>query len=178
MIHYLSLKKYWVKNKQGYTLVELMIAIQLTFLIVGFVYYSFLSSQQLLKSWQNRYRTENDIAMISQLCSKLLSELHIIQVAEKHKLSGLNLQGEFMELSLNENFKYNDNEILFQCLKVQKGHFIYTLENPEDRGLLISKQNVTPAEIPFIIGLELKLIVESEHRKLTIKIFNRFTGKR
>lgn len=178
MIRSLSLKKFWVNNRQGYTLIELIIAIQLTFLIVGLVSYSLQFSQRLLKIWQNSYRTENEIAMITQLCSKLLSELYIIQVGQTHFLSGIDQQGDSITLVLNKNFEYNNREILFQQLKVQQGQINYYIENSENHRFLVTKANLTPAEIPSLVGLELKLIVESEQRKFTIQIFNRFTRKR
>ncbi|MCK5455042.1 MAG: hypothetical protein KAJ16_11795 [Calditrichia bacterium] len=178
MNNYHTASKFLAKSSQGYTLIELIIAMQLAFLVVGLTYSSLLFSQRLLKLWQDKYGSENEIAMISQFCSKILSELHIIQVAEKHVLAGLDQEGNRIRVVLNENFEYNKRNILLQRWEICDGQFSYYLEDPEDHRQLYLKANLTPREIPLLVGLEMKLILVSNQREISIQIFNRFTRTR
>jgi type II secretory pathway component PulJ len=71
------------KNEKGYTIIELMIALSLSMITIGFIYEAYFISARMLKNWQDKIRCE-DTALIcmDSLCRDVLRSVDFKNTGE------------------------------------------------------------------------------------------------
>ena len=83
---------------------ELLIAVQLTLLVIGMAYSSFLFARKLHVRWQQKTAAEQQYKLVNELFSTRLSHLSQINSANPYLLSGVTKKNRPITLQLHEPF--------------------------------------------------------------------------
>ncbi|MGH1364883.1 MAG: PilW family protein [Calditrichia bacterium] len=92
-----------MQKDAGFTVIELIIAVQLTLLVIGMAYTSFLFAQKIYLRWQSKTNAEQQLNLIHQQYSVRLNKLTHIHSAESQLLIGQTRRLEKIELTIAED---------------------------------------------------------------------------
>jgi len=93
--------------ENGFTVLELIIAVQLTLLVIGMAYSSFLFAQRLYIKWQQKTAAEQQYKLANEMVSVRLSQLSRITNAKPYLLEGVTLKNLPITIKLHEPFLQN-----------------------------------------------------------------------
>lgn len=90
--------------ENGFTVLELIIAVQLTLLVIGMAYSSFLFAQRLYIKWQQKTAAEQQYKLANEMVSVRLSQLSRITNAKPYLLEGVTLKNLPITIKLHVIF--------------------------------------------------------------------------
>jgi type II secretory pathway component PulJ len=114
-----------LSKNDGYTVIELIVAIQLSLIVIGLVYVSYLFLSNMLGRWQDKIQRESLLASISQNISKDLSEAVRILEADPQKMVFIKTGGDTIGYYLNDNLYINGKPLENKALKFSLGKLDY-----------------------------------------------------
>lgn len=153
-------KKTLIDDESGYTVVELLIAMQLAFLVIVFAFWGFGFTTKIL----NRWSSDNQAAMQKTLTNRALlyslDKIREIKVAQPHYLEAITTAGDKLVISLSDDQLVVNGKVLSKgfkggfryCLDAQNGGDIQQLSSvlqPQARNIRIVKLNGAASEDGF-----------------------------
>ena len=116
-------------DSKGYTIIELLIAIQLAFLVISLVYVSYLFAIRLLNQWQERTDLEIKMASMSQVLSNIFHETDQILIAEKERLVLVTSKNDTIVFVFNNGTFLINNMSTFPNNRIKLFQFNYFMGN-------------------------------------------------
>jgi hypothetical protein len=162
--HKQQIKKFWWKNS-GYTTIELLIAMQLTFMIIGLAYSSYLFSRNLVKKWQDKIAIEAQLAVLSKTLSQHLWQIRQILQADASHILALEISGDSLQLRLDEHLYINEDSLVISPLKLRKGKLIYFLPSGISGEIIQRSGQIDLQETSNIAAVQLELYLSYHDRE-------------
>jgi hypothetical protein len=173
----LKLKNYSFKQT-GYTVMELIVAIQLTLIVLSLVYVSYLLSSNLLNRWRDKVEIESHIGTVSRLISKNINEITKIISANSTELVALKKNGEQIHISIAGHFYINQKEIELGEMEFQWGRIDYYIRPSKDVDKLTMLDLVNPEELELIEAVKIELMYNKSNKKYPITVTSRLLLKK
>lgn len=165
------------RSENGFTTVELMVALTLAFVLAGFVYSAAHFSHKLFAQWQKRAQTESAAWLCIQALQKDLLHAQQIIVAEPQALALRSAEQQTISYRLNERRLYRNDECLLSfAIKIDSLTFYYfkRVAVAEQKPILQNPLEVfhprTPEEFANIALIEVVLTLRG-HSAVTINAF-------
>lgn len=126
------MKNSFIGDKSGFTAIELLIAIQLSFIVISFGYVSYLFSAKLVHKWQEKVLVENSVARVSQTVSRAVDQIHEVVIARDKYLVAITHQHDTLSMSVEEGLVFNSKNLVKGIFQFEHGMFKYfhSTENP------------------------------------------------
>ncbi len=164
------LKKLNLQDEGGYTIIEVLVAIQLTFIVISFIYVSYLFTTKLINKWQEKVETEEYLTMVSNVLSRQLMDITQIYQANRHYVAAKTVEKDTLELSIAHGLRLNGLNLGNDKFEIKEGEIIYYSKV----GLQIYKQeNLGAGDLKDIKGVEIRLTVIRNKKEHTIHILER-----
>lgn len=140
------------KNDSGYTLLELMIAMQLTLLVLGLTIWGYGYTTKLLHKWQTSTARQIDASQYERALEITINRIHSIHQANTDMLSGTSKDGSEIQIRQFESYLLINTKRL---LKVHKVNFRYILLR---NGEIAELNQVPDAWRRYIAAIEVEII--------------------
>jgi len=159
-----KIKKFFWKNS-GYTTIELLIAMQLTFMVIGLAYSSYLFSRNLVRKWQDKIGVEAQLAVLSKTLSEHFWQIRQILQADATHLLALEISGDSLQLLLNGQLYMNDNSLVIFPLKLKEGKLCYFLTFESSGEIIQRSGQIDSTETFSITAVQLELCLSGQDRE-------------
>jgi len=167
-----QLRRFWQHNS-GYTTIELLIAMQLTFMIIGLAYSSYLFSRNLIIRWQEKIRIEGQLVVLSKTVSNHLWGIRQILQAKETEILAIKLSGDSLRLRLDEGVYINRDTLTISPLKIRGGKFIYFLRSEWPDDLVQSTESIYPEDLTNIAAIRVELSFNRKGKEYPFILFCR-----
>lgn len=148
MIRYISSKyrpantSQLMQGTSGYTLFELIVALQLGFIIIGMIYLAYNQFQQQTERWQNKINQESTLSQLSYALSLTIDSAEKILLATPDKFIFQPREGDSITIELRDNIYINQRPLLRAVeVSLKKGHFNYYDENLTNEALFFASKD-------------------------------------
>ena len=159
-----QIKNFWHKNS-GYTTIELLIAMQLTFMVIGLAYSSYLFSRNVLKKWQQKIRIESELAILSKTLSQRLWQIKQILQANATHILALEVSGDSMQLCLEDHLYINKDSMVISPLKFRRGKLSYFLLSGISGEIIQETGPIDLKDTSSIMAVQLELYLSFQERE-------------
>jgi hypothetical protein len=160
-------------NQQGFTTFELIVAIQLSLLVIGLIYVSFIFATKLTNKWQDKVYVENNLSLVSITLSKSLDEVETIYVAETNEFVGLKQNGDSLHIYLSEYVFLNGEIMGDSTLRLTSGRINYLLPPADGSSDLITASGVGGLQLDDIRIIQLQLFLERNKKQYPLEVLCR-----
>ena len=160
-------------NERGFTTVELLVAVQLSLIVISLAYLVYLLSLQLTSKWQEKIWMENQLSAMSLTLSKSLDRICEVSVATDTELLARKTNGESFHLTLDRHIRINTEFLGDSTLSLQKGAIQYWLAIPGSPNRSVAVSRVENDQIKHIRAVQLDLIITYKQRDYPLEIFHR-----
>ncbi len=162
--------RYHDSSRSGYTIIELLIAIQLSFLVISTSYFSYLFVLRLLDRWQDKIATERQMATVSYLLDKGLPEITRILIAHQDELQALTAEKDTLHLKMSDSLYYNGKGLQFHPLQFEQGGLRYRVNFREAGSLPFQITEVERENLNRIELIEIHLKFHKNHRSIVFQV--------
>lgn len=153
-------------NDRGYTLYELLIAIQLMMLVLGIATWGYTQITKTLHIWQTNTTLQMEQIRLERALQNTLNRVHIIRQAEEHLLSGQTSDDSEIRI------KHEGNDLLINIKSIPKVNSLrirYTLRRQQE---VVELSRVPDPWLRFIRAVQIEITPAFENSD-TIRIFRR-----
>lgn len=161
------------KNTSGYTTIELLIAMQLAFLVISLAYTSYEFSQQFFKKWEQKSQLESHLAVCSKTLSTSLWQINQIISADQKSLLAIKTTGDTLRIQFAEEIYINYHLLTLTPFILRDSRIDYLLETPQDRGFILSWSNFDPDHFSNLKAIHLTIVLNFQEREYTLRIVSR-----
>ena len=169
-----------MKNKpNGFTIVELLIAIQITLLLIGFIYSIYIFTLKLSNSWEHKVRIESVADLCMRTLTKDLIETTEIIEAVSDSISFLNIQGNKINYICRNGKLFRNQKIIHSDgVEVLQLRFRFwqndvplqsDLAMPDDLDPFQHLAKITRKQLSQVSLLEIWLLLSDQKRKLNLR---------
>ncbi len=135
----------------GYTLFELIAALQLAFIVIGMIYLAYNQFQQQTDRWQQRIKWEAALSQLSHALTLTLDSAEKVLLANPDKFIAQSEEGDSITIELRDNIYINQHPLLKAVgMSLEKGRFSYYDKNLNQNRKKILGQKAWP--YPFQIA--------------------------
>lgn len=166
-------KKNHFLNQSGFTTIELIIAIQLSIIIISLVYVSYLFVSNLLEKWQNKIQIENHLNIISASITKNVTGISQIISASNKVMVAIKSNGDTIIYNLSSEFTQNDKILDSGILKFYQGDISYFFHQSEAKGDVQRRGWVHANERDLITGIQFSLQFHYKKKSYPLTILTR-----
>jgi len=160
-------------NQQGFTTFELIVAIQLSLLVIGLIYISFIFAAKLANKWQDKVYVENNLSLLSLTLSKSLDVVETIYVAETNELRGSKQNGDSLHIYLSD-YVFLSGEVMGDpTFHLKSGRISYLLPSEDDPSGLITASSVGGLQLDAIRIIHLQLLLERDKKQYPLEVVSR-----
>ena len=163
---------FWQQNS-GYTTIELLIAMQLTMLIIGLAYSSYLFSRNLFSRWQEKIRIEEQLAVLSKTMSIQLWSIREILEANEDEMRVTKFSGDSLKLRLDNNVYFNRDSLILRPLKIRDGKITYFLRSDRSKQIIPSGEPINLPDLSEITAVQVELSLYHRNQELSFRVFCR-----
>ena len=162
----------WQQNS-GYTTIELLIAMQLTLLIIALAYSSYLFSRNLISRWQEKIRIDEQLAVLSKTMSIHLWSIREIQEANESEILVTKFSGDNLRLRLDKAVYINQDSLSIRPLKIRDGKFTYFLRADHSNEIIQSDEPINSPDLSEIAAVQLELSLYRRNQEYPFRVFCR-----
>lgn len=166
-------KKNLFLNQSGFTTIELIIAVQLSIIIISLVYVSYLFVTNLLEKWQNKIQIENRLNVISTSITKNVTGISQIISASNKVLIATKSDGDTVIYNLSSEFTQNDKILDSGILKFYQGDIRYFFYQSEAKGNVQRRGWVNVNERDLVTGIQFSLQFHYKKKSYPLTILTR-----
>ncbi len=163
----------FLKDQRGFTAFELIIAIQLSLVVIGLGYVSYLFSVKLVNKWQKKIVVENSLSQISTTLTKSLDQLRVIHQAGPEELSGLQLNGDTLQVNLQDHVYLNGETVGDETLLLISAEFEYLLNSNEGGKPHIKMSKLMGSNLNKIRAVKCFLTLKNSGQSCEVEILSR-----
>ena len=165
-----------MREQAGFTVIELLIALQLGILVIGFAYLSYGFVQQYLQLWQQQRQRESNIAVVTTVITQTLDSFHYVQTADRDALTGFSANGP---ITLKwRQLSRNGISILPQNTTVVDHRVTYWIFAESSADELVKMESVDNSQLAGVRAVELQLEIQTKAGAQKINIFARLARLR
>jgi type II secretory pathway component PulJ len=146
-------------NQHGFTTFELIVAIQLSLLVIGLIYVSLIFATKLANKWQDKVYMENNLSLVSITLSKSLDEVETMYVVETNEFIGLKQNGDSLHIYLGDYVFLNGEMMGDSTLRLTSGRISYLLPAADGSSDLITASNVSGLQLGTIRIIQLERLI-------------------
>ncbi len=166
-----------IKNDSGFTVIELIIAIQLSLLVVGLAYVSYKFSSQLMQNWEEKVAIEAHLLTVSQSLTRVIAQIDQLQLANEQELRAVNASGDSLSIICVDSSLYiNDLRVGNNRIKLIKGFIDYYLPAKQVGHYSMPVEQVSLANLKAIDAIKCQLTFQLRDKKHQLAVFSRFTN--
>jgi hypothetical protein len=173
MHHRFSIHKNLLKPEGGFTTVELIIAIQLSLIVIGLVYVSYLLSIKLVDKWQTKVQVENQLASISKSITVNLTEISQIIYAGENEMMAIKDDGDTINYRLKDTFSFNKQILQDSNLKFEHGEILYYVRPVQSTSNMTVLKNVESGNFTRIVAVEFSMEFKGGKRSYPLSVYTR-----
>jgi hypothetical protein len=173
MHHKFSVHKNLLHPESGFTTVELIIAIQLSLIVIGLVYVSYLLSVKLVDKWQTKVQVENQLASISKSITVNLTEISEIIYARENEFMAIKDDGDTINYRLRDTFSLNKNILQDSNLKFGHGEILYYVRPVQAASNITVLKNVESGNFTRIVAVEFNMEFKGGKRSYPLSVYTR-----
>ncbi|MEL6823930.1 MAG: type II secretion system protein [Calditrichota bacterium] len=153
-------------NEKGYTLIELLIAMQLTMLVISLAVWGFGFATKVMSRWQKSTTSQIEQLQLERALQITLNRIHGIEQAEDNRLLGRSDDGSGIEIKLIDSSLIINSSHIRGVHKLSFRYYLY-----QNREIKVFQQ-VPAGWLPSIKAIKIELTIDSDKAK-TIQIFRR-----
>lgn len=164
----------YFSKEPGYTLLELIVAIQLSMIVISLVYVSYLLSEKLYTKWQDKIQTEELLSTLSMEFSKKLNQITALNYVSPDSISADSQNGLF-SLGLVNGIKLNGKTINLNNFLLKSGKIDY-YGNSSNQPISLPLRRPMFADHIKAIGIHLEL--SRKEKRYSLEIFSRIIKRK
>ncbi|RMG25964.1 MAG: hypothetical protein D6732_21760 [Methanobacteriota archaeon] len=161
------------RGSEGFTALELLIAIQLALLVISLAYISYLFSVGLLKRWNTNILTEEHLSVISSILSKSVDELEIIEFANTNELVGRKPNGDSLHIRLSDFVFINGKLLGDSTLHITSSKMEYILRPSDGASVPRLVTKVSPDALAHLYAIKFDVRFSIGSREYQIEVMAR-----
>ena len=173
MHHRFSIHKNFLRPENGFTTVELIIAIQLSLIVIGLVYVSYLLSVKLVDKWQTKVQVENQLASISKSITVNLTGISEIISAREDDIMAIKDDGDTINYRLRETFSFNKHILQDSNLKFGHGEILYYVRPVQVTSNITVLKNVESGNLTRIVAVEFNMEFKGGKKSYPLSVYSR-----
>lgn len=162
-----------VRRAAGFTTIELIIAIQLSFFVISLAYIGYLFSTKLFNKWQEKIRFETNLAQVSSALSRSLDQLQAINTGTETGISGTKITGDSLQIRLNEHAWINHRLAGDAAYPLQSGQIEYLFPDPDDPATLTGDVDAPGKNFNIVQAVRIRLKYLKNGRQYSLEILTR-----
>ncbi len=165
--------KKFQKNNSGYTTIELLIAMQLSFLVISLAYTSYEFSQQFFKKWQQKSQLESQVAICSKTLSTSLWQINQVISSDLKNLCAIKTSGDTLRITFTEDIYINKNRLHLEPFTLVEGRIEYLVETPENDRFISARSEFYPDTQAHLKAIQITLLLNFQNQKYSLQIVSR-----
>ena len=164
-------------NDKGFTVIELLIAIQLSLLVVGLAYVSYKFSSQLLQKWESKIAVETQLHSVSHALTSITTRIDQIKLAGKQQLRAIDANGDTVSVLCRDSLTVNNMSIGNIQFKLSAAEIKYLVESNERGSERILLSEVNALSVDAIEAIEFQLSFHHRGQEHHLKVFSRVANR-
>ena len=161
------------KSENGFSVIELIIAIQLSLLVAGLAYVAYNFSSQLLRKWEDKVLIESQLHMTSQALSRVITRISDIQVARAGELKAVDAKGNPLSVILGDSMQINGLPIGKGKFQVSAAKIHYLVQTAATTDGWQQTSEVDARRLDAIDAIKFDLIFKHRKREYSLNVFQR-----
>ncbi len=167
-----------LQETSGYTLFELIVALQLAFIIIGMIYLAYGLFQQQMERWQAKINREAAFSQFSHVLTLTFDPAEKILLATPDKFIAQSAEGDSITIELRDNIYINQRPLLEAgWISLEKGHFSFYDKNLSEKEFFPG-QAITPDKFDQIRALTVNLQLSTQIGSFQEKLFFQLPANR
>jgi|GEM_PF-5226791 len=155
-----------IKDEQGYTLLELLIAMQLTMMVIGLAIWAYGYTTKVLNKWQENTTDQMDQLRLERALDISVNRIHLIMIAEENLLTGQSEDDSEIRIEQRDSSLIINSRRITGIKKLSFRYYLY-----RNREITILQQ-VPESWIHHIKAVEIQLLPDFEKSDI-IQVFRR-----
>ncbi|MCB0290679.1 MAG: hypothetical protein KDH97_10530 [Calditrichaeota bacterium] len=139
---------------QGFTIVEVLIALQLSLLIVSMAYVAYHFSSRLIGNYERKIAVERELNQLSATISRVLSQVRSVRMLTPQEFSAIRSDGRPLRISLEKQVYLNGERLGSGLLRLGNGT-ISGIGAERDQFTVIPERSGRLGPLPRAIALKL-----------------------
>lgn len=176
MIDLFQCLKNFRESHSGYTTVELLIAMQLSFLVIGLAYTSYEFSQHFFKKWRQKSQLESHLAVCSKTLSTSLWQINQVIYSDRKNLWATKTTGDTLQINLTEVIYINKNHLHLEPFTLVEGQIEYLVETPENEGFISAQSEFHSGTFTHLKAIQITLLLNFQDQEYSLQIVSRVTN--
>jgi hypothetical protein len=160
-------------QNSGYTIIEVLSAMQLTLLIIGLACSGYLFSQTLFNRWQEKIRIEEQLAILSKTISIQLWRTREILEAKETEMLLIKFSGDSLRLRLDNGVYLNQDSLILRPIKIRAGKFSYFLRSDRSDQIRQSDEPLNLSDLSKIAAVQVDLSLYRRNQEYPLRVFCR-----
>lgn len=132
-----------LRHETGYTTIELLIAIQISFLTMSLCYFSYLIILKFSRQWEQKQQMEYQLSEMVNQIDWEFNRISDISMAKTGELQGIDRELNLLHWCFRDNLYINNRSFFQEPLYFRHGSFFYQPERSS-----ISDNLPDPVQIP------------------------------
>lgn len=165
-------------ESSGYTLFELIVALQMAFIIIGMIYLAYGLFQQQVGKWQAKINREAALSQLSHGLTLTLDPAEKVLLAMPNKIITQSAEGDSITIELKDNIYINQRPLIeTDWISLEKGHFSFYDKNLSENEFFPG-QAITPEKFDQIRALTVNLQLSTQIGSFQEKFFFQLPANR
>lgn len=161
------------RQESGFTLIEMLIALQMGILIIGFAYLGFQFIGQYARHWQIQQQEEQQFALISTVISQVFDSYLTLDSLTESEIMGSRSSGT-LQLTFRPELAVNGKALLQPEFHLENYQLSFLLDSGINSLDLLGAGEISERNKHQLRGVALRMTVRHRRKTRVIRITSRF----